>query len=190
MAEYATVQLRLEGIMKRLCFLLLLILITFTSCIPFNFSSKLEYLAKEENEENKVLDDILEAVESGENENLKNLFSKKTTDEVPDLDEQIDALFEFFKGEVKSTKDFCGQSSEDKECRFSKKWYIVETTETTYYIYYIKYFKDVENPDNVGVSTIRVVDIKGIHEVEITGYTTYGSDLSRPGITIIKAQAS
>lgn len=106
------------------------------------------------------LNQILDAVQSQNSNNLKQIFSKSVIDNVPDLDEKIVALFDFFQGELVSYDGAGPGVFEEKDVGYHKKEmqssYNVETSEQKYRIAIDEYIIDSENPDNVGVYSLSI----------------------------------
>ena len=121
-------------------------------------------MLKKDNDDKKAdtrLEQVLDAIKSKDNETLKSMFSKQALDEAEDFDDSIDYLFEFFQGE-----DICWESngmSVDETNDYGHKtkkldsMYYVNTDKQKYIFYLIECTIDTDNPDNIGLYTLRVI---------------------------------
>lgn len=126
------------------------------------------------------MEQILAALKNKDTDAMKALFSKKALSEADDFEGQMDYLFDFFQGSVKSWKK-TGLSS-DKSIENGKKstmlrsWYTVTTNKEKYRLFVIDYSVDSINPDNAGLYTLRM--IKGADEAT---QFTYWQDMEKAG---------
>jgi len=127
------------------------------------------------------LEQILETLNNKDEDALKAMFSKKVLLEADDFEGQIEYLFFFFQGSVKSW-DRTGFSSDGsiengKKSTMLRSWYTVTTNKDKYRFFVIDYSVDTINPDNKGLYTLRV--IKAADE---TTQFTYWQDMEIAGI--------
>ena len=92
---------------------------------------------------------------------LKSLFSRNALLETSDIDEQIEALFSFFNGDVISVEKR-GNNGRTYKKGFTQRqsasaWYEVQTDSANYFFIIIAVLKDTECSDNVGVYSLRVI---------------------------------
>lgn len=110
------------------------------------------------------IEQILSAIKDKDRKTIKALFSKQALDESKDFDSEIDYLFSFFQGDVKSCKRDKWSSGESKEhgkkSVMLRSWYTVETDKDKYMFFIIDYTEDSINPNNSGLYTLRVIKAK------------------------------
>lgn len=127
------------------------------------------------------MEQILDALKNQDKDALKKLFSEQAVSEAKDFDGNIDYLFEFFQGEVKSSKQDKWSSDEEidygKESDMLRAWYTVTTDKNQYIFFIIDYTTDTINPDNAGLYTLRVIKAED-KETQLT----YWQDMQIAGI--------
>ena len=154
-----------ELVMKKNAFWILLIVIsviTLCSCkegvdeMLFDNSSKKADIQ---------MGKIIETLKNKDHDNLKAMFSKQVLSEVSDFDRDIDMLFNYIKGDIKTwestgthnvseKKNADGTGSHKKEV---KSTYIFETSEQEYQVALYEYTIDTADPDNVGIYSFCVI---------------------------------
>lgn len=121
-------------------------------------------MLNKENDDKKAdarLDQVIEAIQNQDKEALRSMFSKQALDEAQDLDGSMDYLFKLFQGEVKSKKRDGLLASETinygHNTKEVKSAYTVETDKQKYIFFFLECTEDTDNPDNVGLYTLRVI---------------------------------
>ena len=113
------------------------------------------FLSGQEHRINARTKQIISAINGGNRDALKSLFSKKALDEADDIDSKIDYVFEIMQGEIDSWK--VESRGSIKSIRYGKKsWMIrfsitISTAKEDYVIFVIDYNVDTMNSDNQGV---------------------------------------
>lgn len=127
------------------------------------------------------MEQILDTLKNNDKDTLKAMFSKKALSEADDFEGQIEYLFDFFQGSVKSwerTGFSSGGSIEyGKKSTMLRSWYTIETDKDKYRFFVIDYSVDTINPYNAGLYTLRVIKV----EDEAT-QLTYWQDMEIAGI--------
>lgn len=129
--------------MKRLIPLLIITVILYSGCASrCTWDGKLKFVNQEQ-EANLILDNIIEALENGDSQALKEIFASKVQEELGGkLEDQIEQAIEYFEGEAVSY-DAVGTVSGGESMREGKLVYSgidnarsenVVTTEDTYTI--------------------------------------------------------
>ena len=109
----------------------------------------------------RMMEDIAAALDVGDADALKSLFSKTALEEATDIDQQISDLLEFYQGKKQSFEGDASSSThtkygEDIEKSFSGEYTLV-TGEKTYRVAYEYQLIDKENPDKEGLSVLEFV---------------------------------
>ncbi len=145
---------------KVIIILLIISLLLLSSC---SGGPKMQTIIKD-NDDKKAdvrFEQVIESIKNKDKEALKEMFSKQSLDESEDIDDKVDYLFEFFQGEVLSWKRK-GPIVDEKnhyghKVKESKSFYTVKTDEQEYLFFLLEYTEDTDNPDNVGLYTLRVI---------------------------------
>jgi len=127
------------------------------------------------------LEQILNALSDNDKDALKAMFSKQALSEANDFDENINYLFDFFKGTIKSWER-TGFTAPMRTTRGKKaieliSWYTVTTDKDSFSFFVIDYSIDTFNSDNVGLYALRV-----IKTADEDAEFTYWQDMEIPGI--------
>lgn len=126
--------------------------------------SRIAMLNKED--EGKTADarfeQVVEAIKDQDKEALKSIFSEEALDETKDIDGGIDYLLGFIQGDIKSWENIKWSSGDNADSGNSvikeiRSWYKVSTDKNEYLFFLLDYSKDTENPDNVGLYTLRAI---------------------------------
>jgi len=127
------------------------------------------------------MEQILNTLKNKDKDALKVMFSKKALSEADNFEGQIDYLFDFFQGSVKSWErtGFSSDGSIEygKKSTMLRSWYTVTTDKDKYRFFVIDYSADTINPDNAGLYTLRVIKAAD----EATQFT-YWQDMEIAGI--------
>lgn len=103
---------------------------------------------------------IVDSLENKDKEGLKKMFSPKALKEAKDIDEGIDYIMEFYKGNVKSKERALSRSdsnSDGERTSELKVFYTVTTDKDTYIVFFIEEKVDTKNPDNVGLYMLQII---------------------------------
>ena len=106
------------------------------------------------------MEQILSAINDKDSDAIKLLFSKKAIKESNNIDDGIEYLFNYIKGNIDSWKKDGWDSSES--IRFGKKTLmirfsvIISTDEDEYDLFVADYSTDTINPDNEGVYMMQI----------------------------------
>ena len=115
---------------------------------------------------NAYMDKVVEALQKGDKDALKAMFSKNAIEEAENFDESIDDLFDFFQGDFVSYNDWGALSVEEgkNDDGTGRNWkeisstYDVVTNKQEYRFAIIKNFViDTANPDNIGIHSLYVI---------------------------------
>lgn len=166
--------------MKRVILIIVPLMLLLTSCsAPFGSTMGNSFLKT--NQENESLKRILNSLQSKDKESIKSMFAPNAIAEARDFDEQINALFDFYCGDIKSwvekgSSEFVTQEK-GKIKKEVYKWYQVDTEYQSYLFIMIECPVDSEQPDNIGIHTLRVIYTAN-QETQFTSW----DDISIPGI--------
>jgi len=115
----------------------------------------------------QIMQEIAEALDAGDADALKDVFSKTALKEARDLDRQIADLMDFYQGEMVSYEGDANSSTlnnyGDKTTEFIGFYQLI-TTEETYQIRYDHKPVDDENPEEIGLRKIEIVTEKTYQE--------------------------
>jgi len=107
------------------------------------------------------LKQIIDAINSEDKESLKSMFSKQALDEVEDLDQNMDYLFDIFYGQVKSMESdgiLVSESNDyGNDIKEVKSFYSVETDKQKYLFFILECTVNTEQPDSIGIYSLRVI---------------------------------
>lgn len=164
---------------KRLCFLSIIILFFLTACSTTEGHTPMD---NDNQIADKRIEQLLDAIKDKDKETICSMFSKQALDESENLDESIEYLFSFFQGEVISWEKDSGPIVDEitengKQIKELKTWYNVKTSNQKYIIFMIDYPVNTNEPDNVGLYTLRVVK-----EEDKETQLGYWQDMKSPGI--------
>lgn len=145
---------RKNNIKKSFVILILSCCVFFNSC---SFGSNNTNSPK--HEANKILDNLLIALENDDKKSIKNLFAFNVQEKSEDLDAQIDELIEYFNGDVISYDKISinaeGKSIDDGVMTYYRignaRTGKVITNEATYIISFSSIIIDEDNKDNEGI---------------------------------------
>jgi len=128
------------------------------------------------------LEQVVEAISNKDRAALKAMFSKRALADDNNFNESLDYVFELFQGSVKTVTNYGPGASEDIDgnghvTKELTSWHRVNTDKQKYIFFLVEYIKDDNNPDNVGLYTLRVIKAKD----EKTQFG-YFDDMKLPGI--------
>ena len=136
----------------------------------------------------RMMEDIAAALDVGDADALKSLFSKTALEEATDIDQQISDLLEFYQGKKQSFEGDASSSThtkygEDIEKELKGKYKLI-TEETTYEIGYQYNVIDKENPDKEGLISFEIVtEAEYRRQVDSNGYYKW-QYANNPGIYV------
>lgn len=186
----------MEKSIRRTSLLVILVIFlcsTFSGCTSVLLEHKLfnRFYNTSATEAEAMLETLLAAIESGEAQTVKNLFSKHVQETAPNLNENISELFEFYKGEMISFVRYGPGSSASKEgqsyqqeifCSFD-----VATTTSVYRIAFLFCTVDTEsldNVDNVGLTSVYIIRAEDSDMDKAYWGINNENDIWKPGINI------
>ena len=104
---------------------------------------------------------VIDALQTGDKDALKSLFSEKAISEADDFDGSVDYLFNFFQGNVISWNQ--DTFSSDEHIDYGKSyeklitWNFITTDQGTYEFFMIDYNPNTIDPSNEGIYTLRLI---------------------------------
>ncbi len=118
-------------------------------------------LGSEQQMADRMMEDIAAALDAGDADALKSLFSKTTLEEATDIDQQISDLLEFYQGKKQSFEGDASSSTHTKYGEDIEKQligqYLLTTDKESYRVMYDYTVIDKDNPDAEGLSQLEVV---------------------------------
>ena len=134
---------------------------------------------------NAHMDKILEALENGDKESIKAMFSENAIAVADDFDKSVDELFEYYEGEYTSYEDG-GMSTENaysdgEEQQIFDLSYDVTTSVREYRFSVLEYITDDADPDNEGIWSLYIIKMEDDPQPE---YSYRGDGKRTPGIHI------
>ena len=132
-------------------------------CIkPMNRGERLtKELGSEQQMADRMMEDIAAALDAGDADALKSLFSKTALEEATDIDQQISDLLEFYQGKKQSFEGDASSSTHTKYGEDIEKQligqYLLTTDKESYRVMYDYTVIDKDNPDAEGLSQLEVV---------------------------------
>ncbi len=121
------------------------------------------FLYSDEKVAEKKAEQLFLAMESKDKEAIIELLSEVTINQALELDAQIDALFDYFDGEIVSYYDFCGgpyvSTSQENGLmtQYMESTYELKTTSCDYRICFGFTTIDDINEDNIGIKFIYII---------------------------------
>lgn len=170
---------------------LLLPLMLLSSC------SRLKYMFKSDKEvASDEIQEVITSIENKDKEKLSSLFSVNTVKAVPELDSQMDSLFDYYKGNKTEFTIVNGSSEKNDDEGYYKILMIssdITTTSDKFRLTFDYYLTDTIDSNNEGIKfmyIIRFDDDPNSHYVETNGkvtcYTYWGDGNDTLGINIGK----
>jgi len=142
-------------------------IMSLTSCslspqLPVRIGNSLE---DDEKAAMATLTRVTDALVAGDKTSLKTLFSKQALSQASDFDSEADALLGFFSGTIHSQELFGEPSSGESIDGPSRTYemdafYHVNTDKNRYSFMIINVTADTTHPENVGISSLRVIRTK------------------------------
>ena len=127
--------------------------------------SRGERLTKELGSEHQMADQMMEdiatALDNGDADALKALFSEAALEEATDIDRQISALLNFYQGKMQNFEGTLSSSTDTEYGKDVEKQiigeYLLTTDKESYRVIYDYTVIDKENSDAVGLSQLEIV---------------------------------
>ena len=105
---------------------------------------------------------IVEAMKKQNTVALKSLFAPDVQDDIDTLEQDIDALFNFIQGDITSFSQastlYDYTQNHGERTRIIRPSFSIETSTNIYYMSFKECIIDTQNPHNIGISSIYVVD--------------------------------
>lgn len=104
--------------------------------------------------------EIIDALDKKDSEELKKMFSPQVLKEANDIDQGIQYLMDFYKGKIQSEKgayQVYDTNSHGVKTSELKGFYRVTTDEDSYIVFFIDQIVDTKNPDNVGLYMLQII---------------------------------
>lgn len=146
--------------MKKICLLLIPVLIFLTSCSV----QRLQYLlVPVESRAEKLTEKIVQSISDEDSASFQALFSKKVRAENHDFNENVTKLFEFIQGDIVSSSIVSGVGI-SKQVHFAKVTQSIdfnidiETSDQKYHIWLEPCIRDDSNEDNIGITYFYIVN--------------------------------
>ncbi len=166
----------------KLIILFVVILVLTTSCSIGGDRAKMLNESNEKEEANNTLEEVLNSISEEDKEALKGVFSDQVLENVDNIDEDIEYLFELLRGnvinwEMRTGPQVSETNDHGKKTKELKTWYDVEIDENNFVIFILEYTVDTEQPENLGIYSLRVVK-----KEDEDAHMTYWQDMMIPGI--------
>jgi hypothetical protein len=167
--------------MKRLLLFFTIVTLGVTSCSP-------PFLSRFKNNDRQMADEklkkIIAALESGNNEALKGMFSKRALAEATDIDDGIKYAIQFYHGKMISQDgalDVLTQKDGKENKKIIKAFYTVKTDNDTFIVFFIDQTENTVSPDEVGLFMLQVIKESDRKEqFDWGGEKTYCAGVYRP----------
>ncbi len=141
---------------KGLVLSIVIIILDLTGCSNKYFNN---WFNSEQNETDKICQQIIEAYKQQDSEKLKSLFSEESKKNIEDLDTEISVFFDYIEGSIQSFEGDCASSSESDHGKRKTEldgMYLISTDKEKYRMNFYVYSEDDENAQNVGVYKIEI----------------------------------
>ena len=153
--------------MKRLSLLLVIILITLSSCASAGGENMIFFEDRDKVKSDKVISSILYSVERKDKQALISMFSNRAKSEAENFEQSIEMFFETFNDNALTWENNPGPITyETTEYGIITKqivnWYDVTGSSKKYIFFFIEWVRDDTNEDNEGLYTLRVIEEKDI----------------------------
>lgn len=172
--------------------LLIILVLLLTSCSSGDSNMVRDLFRKNEREAaNERFEELVKAIQNQDSDSLKLLFSEKSLKESQNAEEDIQALLDYFQGEMLSYNDWGGPGARggmnaDGTGRYWKCLYAtydVETTQDQYRFAMEFMLQDTADADNVGIRSLYVIRLEDDPEPQ---FAYRGDGENTPGININK----
>ena len=153
--------------MKRLLFILTSVVLSFglTSCSVMGRGFL--YFRNDEAIADDYCEEIIDALENQDTDELKSMFSTSALAEAEDIDEGLAYVMDFYQGETQSV-DLAVATSESVDHGEKTIQLIcsvdVTTEEEDYLVFFVYTDVDTENPDNIGLYMLQIMKQSDVEE--------------------------
>ena len=167
--------------------LTLVISILLCSCSYFSADGNSDtWISSEREESNARMEELLEALDSGDREAVKSIFSQQAIDKSEDFESNLDELMEIYQGEFVSYDDWGSVNTDEsfgggQRLKILYSTYDVTTTQEVYRIAVKDIVVHNNNEDNVGILSLYIIKY---NEDTDTIYAYSGDGNYTPGINI------
>jgi hydrogenase maturation factor HypE len=144
--------------------MLVLTVFLLTSCSLEGSRTDMLNKKDEEKTADSRIEQIIEAIKNQEKQAIKDMFSEQAQNEAKALDDEINYLLALVEGNIESWEKIGGSVGESDDYGHikikSRFRYNVYTDKEEYLFSILEYTKDTDNPDNVGVYSIKAINVK------------------------------
>ena len=133
-----------------------IIILGLTGCSNKYFN---DWFSSEQNETDKMCQQVIEACKQQDSEKLKSLFSEESKKNIENLDTEISAFFDYIEGSIQRFEGDCASSSESNYGKRKTEldgMYLILTEKERYCMNFYMYSQDDENAQNVGIYKIEI----------------------------------
>ena len=133
-----------------------IIILGLTGCSNKYFN---DWFSSEQNETDKMCQQIIEACKQQDSEKLKSLFSEESKKNIENLDTEISAFFDYIEGSIQRFEGDCASSSESNYGKRKTEldgMYLILTEKERYCMNFYMYSQDDENAQNVEIYKIEI----------------------------------
>ena len=166
----------------RVALILLFSSVGMTACIHGGF-----FIDSDEDDVLHKLETFLDRLQDGNKEGIKALFAPNAIAGLSDFDESLDALFEYYDGEIESYTKNGLITDRDKDSGIERKWYVkssdVTTTTEVFRMAFYWCAQDTGDKGNVGITSFYILKF---NDDPHPTYSYGGDGLRTPGINIGK----
>lgn len=151
---------------KKIIVLVLIVNILLLSSCSLSGGSRSDMLNKYNQDEkaDDRLEQIIESIKNKDKDSVRAIFSEQALNEAKDLDERMDYVLNFIEGDIKSWESIGGSIDETgdygQKIIKSRFRYDVYTDQEQYLFSILEYTKNDKHPENVGVYSLKIVNVK------------------------------
>ena len=98
-----------------------IIILGLTGCSNKYFN---DWFSSEQNETDKICQQVIEAYKQQDSEKLKSLFSEESKKNIENLDTEISAFFDYIEGSIQRFEGDCASSSESNYGKRKRNWMV------------------------------------------------------------------
>lgn len=171
---------------KLFAILTLIISLLLTSCSLEDFDFLNIFFQSDAAIAKQTTEQLMSAIERHDTNGIKDVFAKTVVDNADDFDESVEELFDYCTGNINSydiddTPFSSGITSEERACEYICCSFPVVTDKMKYNFYFQTIVRDIENPDNVGIYSLYVIEQADDNSEPYTG-----DGMDTPGINLGK----
>ena len=133
-----------------------IIILGLTGCSNKYFN---DWFSSEQNETDKMCQQIIEACKQQDSEKLKSLFSEESKKNIENLDTEISAFFDYIEGSIQSFEGDCASSSDSdhgKKIIELDGMYNISTSSEKYHMNFYMYSQNDSDSKAVGLYKIEI----------------------------------